>query len=191
MYIYIDGSKLEWSYYLLIENCRAENNGLDGFTLDQSVYVGLRNSVGVNNFRHGTNIVTGTRYCRLTNNIMRSNGFKTPRGVGCNIMAQNNHFKGTKHLSFVGNLLDNPSRSGFCFKEVHHIGIERNKIDVKEPKAYCYHVQGVTALKLRGNACKPTNIKTRTIRNLKLSKLQFLPRSEIGRTTVSTRPRSI
>lgn len=187
--MYADGSKLEWAYYLLIENSRAENNGLDGFTLDQSVYVGLRNSVGVNNYRHGTNIVTGTRYCRLTNNIMRNNGFKSAGSVGCNIMAQNNHLKDTMHLSFVGNLLANPSKSGFCFKEVHHIGVERNRIDVKEPRAYCYHVDAITNLKLRGNACKATSSR-RVIRKLNLPQLRFLPPKQMGRTTVSSRPRT-
>lgn len=82
------GSKKFWAYYLLLEECVARNNGLDGFALDQTVYVGMHDFLGVNNNRHGTNVVADTRYCRLSRNRMRNNGFNS--GVGCNMMAQNN-----------------------------------------------------------------------------------------------------
>lgn len=48
------GSKKFWSYRLIIENCVSEKNGLDGFTLDQTIRGSVRNCLARNNGRHGT-----------------------------------------------------------------------------------------------------------------------------------------
>lgn len=68
------GSKIEWGYYLIIDECEAVENGMDGMTIDQTMYALIRNSVSVGNARHGFNIVTGTRYLKVIGNTAEKNG---------------------------------------------------------------------------------------------------------------------
>jgi parallel beta-helix repeat protein len=59
---------------LLIKDCIAHGNGLDGFVADyliDSVYIG---NVAYNNDRHGFNVVTSTHDFTMTNNIAYGNG---------------------------------------------------------------------------------------------------------------------
>lgn len=48
------GSKKYWGYYLVIDDCRAERSGLDGFTIDQTVHASITRCVSTANDRHGT-----------------------------------------------------------------------------------------------------------------------------------------
>lgn len=68
------GDKIEWGYRLIIDECEAIENGMDGITIDQTMYALIRNSSSIKNARHGINIVTGTRYLKAFGNILKDNG---------------------------------------------------------------------------------------------------------------------
>lgn len=180
------GSKKEWAYFLLLEGCEARNNGLDGFTLDQTYYVALHDSLAENNARHGTNVVTGTRNCLIANNVMRNNGFRSE--VGCNMMAQNNQNYGTNHIRFVRNRLFDARKSAFCFNDVPKIGVERNSMKNEYRRAWCYHIVKTTSLFVRTTKCTPSG-PTREMRRIEDARIKFSS-SDIGATRISTRPRS-
>lgn len=57
-----------------MDECEAISNGMDGITIDQTMYVLIKNSKSISNGRHGFNLVTGTRYLSAVNNTMKNNG---------------------------------------------------------------------------------------------------------------------
>ncbi len=181
------GSKKEWAYYLLLENCVAKNNGLDGFTLDQTVYVSLRNSLGVGNYRHGVNIVTGSRYVKIVGNTMRNNGFVSK--VGCNMMGQNNQNYKTRHLSFLRNTLINARKGGFCFNDVSGVGIERNVISNSYTRSFCYYFVKTTRLYVRNTVCRASRGGKGTVRAREGAKYSFRGKVVKGSTKMSPRRR--
>ncbi len=106
------GSKKYWAYYLLLEDCFAKNNGLDGFTLDQTFYIGIKGAVAAENGRHSNNIATCSRYVVAAKNVMRGNGFDSD--VGCGMMAQNKQNFGTFGAKFIENSVRDSRKSGLC-----------------------------------------------------------------------------
>ncbi len=146
------GSKLEWAYYLLLEGCEAVNNGLDGFTLDQTYYVTLKQSWAKNNDRHGLNIVTGTRYVQVVENVMKGNGFDS--GVGCNMMAQNNQQFGTKHIRYSYNRLVNARKAGYCFDDVSDVVVRRSIVENDYVESFCYYFSNTTDLNVDSTTCR-------------------------------------
>lgn len=148
------GSKTYWSYYLLIEDCVAHDNGLDGFTLDQTKFVGIRYSTSFDNARHGMNIVTGTRYVVALGNEVKDNGFDS--AVGCGIMAQNNQGFGTRYIKILKSIAKNNRKASICLNDVTDIEIADNKLSNKHPKAVCYMFDDARKIKLYGNKCTET-----------------------------------
>lgn len=148
------GSKKHWSYYLLLEDCYARNNGLDGFTLDQTFYVGMTGCLSEKNDRHGTNIVTGTRYAVISRNVMRNNGF--PSKVGCGIMSQNNQGFGTIGIRLVNNVVINSRKASLCFNGVKSVVVSGNRVSNSNNKAFCYYVDQSRGVAFRSNTCKPS-----------------------------------
>ena len=146
------GSKLEWAYYLLIDGCEAVNNGLDGFTLDQTYFVTLKRSWAYNNARHGLNIVTGSNYVRVTLNVMKDNGFDS--GVGCNMMAQNNQELGTKNLEFSYNRLFNARKAGFCFSDVSDVRVSNSLVENEDRRSYCYYFSKTQNVNIDSTKCQ-------------------------------------
>lgn len=181
------GSKEHWAYYLLLENCRAFNNSLDGFTLDQTLYVGLLNSVARDNYRHGVNVVTGTRYCRIHRVLSRDNGFDS--GIGCNIMLQNNQFFNTSHVYVTRSKLYNGRKAGMCMNDVDNVAFERNSIHNPKNLGFCYHFVSTDNIALRTSTCNVTKEK-RVLREKRNVDYRFLPDPKIGRTRLSPRKRS-
>ena len=180
------GSKTHWAYYLLLDGCVAEDNALDGFTLDQTLYVALLNSVTVSNARHGVNLVTGTRYCRVYNTTARDNGFESR--VGCNMMAQDNQNFGTRHVHFVRNSLVNGMKAGLCVNNVRDVAYERNVVDNPKNVGFCYHLVKSRATTLRASSCNAVK-KTRVLRTHG-AKYRFIGGGDIGTTKLSARTRS-
>jgi parallel beta-helix repeat protein len=121
------GSK-KWGKGLVIKNCIADNNGIDGFTLDMSYDIIATNNTAINNSRHGFNIVTGSRNILLENNKATGNGFTFNMGPGCGIKIQNNMFYGTGDAIVRNNELVNSKRGGICLDDVFNITVTNNVI---------------------------------------------------------------
>jgi Right handed beta helix region len=114
---------------LTITNCLADNNDWDGYTLDQSYYLMIVNNTARNNGRHGFNIVTGTKFTHLQDNFAYDNGYYYKGGRGCGIMIQNNMQFGTGNAVFNHNLLSNSSKAGICLNDVYNVTITNNAIE--------------------------------------------------------------
>ena len=181
------GSKKYWAYYLLLEDCYARNNSLDGFTLDQTVYVSLLNSETKANSRHGVNIVTGTRYCRIHNVLSSDNGFDSR--IGCNMMVQNNQAFGTRHVHVARSTLYNAKKAGMCMNNVTDVAFDRNTVDNPQNFGFCYHLVSTRGATLRASTCKVTKEK-RVLRVARNAIYKFYPAGDIGETRLSPRTRS-
>lgn len=145
------GDKVEWSYYLVIEDCEATRNGLDGFTLDQSYYVSMLNSKSYNNFRHGYNLVTGLNIAVVSGNVASNNGFGDgTNGKGCGFMAQNNQNFGTNGIRFQSNVADTNKKAGFCVKDVYDVLYFDNKSKGTNP---CFQLLEIRDTLLDSNTC--------------------------------------
>jgi len=55
-------------------DCLSHHNGLDGFTLDGVVMGIVQGCIAHDNDRHGFNLITGSYYCNLSENIAYNNG---------------------------------------------------------------------------------------------------------------------
>lgn len=159
------GSKTFWSYYLVIENCEATENGIDGFTLDQTMGISLLNSTSWANTRHGTNLVTGLRTGLVKGNIAYDNGLYIMNG--CGYTAQNNmDIYITKNILFHGNIATNNYKAGFCLNDVSGVVIEHSVISgTPSPSTYCFQVTDTTGVNvIADNTCQiPSN---RVIKNI-------------------------
>eukprot|EP00171_Calliarthron_tuberculosum_P009901 IDg9901t1 len=124
------GSKDRWGYYLVIEDCQSERNGLDGFTIDQYFYVSVLRCVGEWNDRHGINIITGSRVVLVKDCVFRANGGASGNGFG--MVAQNNDTRGkfgTRSCRFVSNKVENCFRGAVCLRDVSDITVKNNNFE--------------------------------------------------------------
>ncbi len=128
------------------------NNGLDGFTLDQTYYVTLKQSRERNNARHGLSIVTGTRYVQVVENVMKGNGFDSD--VGCNMVAQNNQQLGTKHIRYSYNRLVNGRDAGFCFDNVSDVVVSRSIVQNNGDESFRYYISNTIDVNVDSTTCK-------------------------------------
>lgn len=144
------GSKKYWSYRLVMEGCKAENNGLDGFTIDQTIRATLVNCFSKGNDRHGFNIVTGTQLAAFTNCAAVDNGYKS--GVGFGFVAQNNHFKGTGRLVIRRCTARNNFKGAVKLRDVHTVFVE-DSLFTGRGKQICYELDGTKKVWLKRNAC--------------------------------------
>lgn len=105
----------DYAYNLRIINSVSYNNDWDGFTLDQTIGVYVKNCTAYSNGRHGFNVVTGTNQAIITNVTAYDNGYyyyKTD--PGCGIAMQDNMQFGTTNLTIFNALLSGDNKSGFC-----------------------------------------------------------------------------
>lgn len=144
------GSKKEWASYLVIDDCVAEHNGYDGFTIDQTVYASVFNCYAAGNARHGFNVVTGTRHAHLKHCIARDNGVESKVGFG--FVAQNNGNFGTKSIIFSKCTATTNFKGGFKLSGVSDI-IIRNSDVYGTGKSVCYEMANTTNVVLNGNGC--------------------------------------
>lgn len=74
-----------------IDSCVAADNNWDGFAIDKVTNGTITNNVARNNGRHGFNIITGSQYVLVANNVAQDNGFAysndpTVRGNGITVI---------------------------------------------------------------------------------------------------------
>jgi len=148
----------QWSIGLTIVNSIASNNDWDGFTIDQSANVLLKNNTAYSNGRHGFNIVTGTYDILLENNTATDNGYYyylAPKG--CGIAVQNNLNFMTRNVLVTRNYAINNSDSGICVNDVQNITIKDN-IVMRSNNITCIkltQVTGTTDNNMCVNATEP------------------------------------
>lgn len=141
-----------WSNYLTITNCVANDNEWDGFTLDQTYNIVIQNCTAINNGRHGYNIITGSKYVTVSNNIAIGNGYYDPHnGSGCGIMIQNNNYYGTSNVVISDNYLIDSKKAGICLNDVYDIYVERNKIN---QSCTCMEFIDVKYIYVNNNKCE-------------------------------------
>ena len=144
---------LEYSKNLTIVNSYSANNAWDGFTIDQSIEVLLRNNTSVGNGRHGYNIVTGTKNITIVNNTASGNGFWYYSGSkGCGMMIQNNLDYDTRGAVIVNNTIINSSDAGVCMNEVDDLTVTNNYIDLSSTRT-CMKLRNVTFAEVINNTC--------------------------------------
>ncbi len=119
-----------WSYGLIINDCVAENNDWDGFTLDQTDGIVAKNNIAIKNGRHGFNVVTGSRNVEIHNATSKDNGYYYYTGdSGCGVTIQNNQAYGTNNVKVLSSSLVNDKRGGVCINDVFNIEIKQNNIN--------------------------------------------------------------
>ncbi|AYV83927.1 MAG: poly(beta-D-mannuronate) C5 epimerase 1 [Hyperionvirus sp.] len=118
-----------WGQNLTITNCISDNNGWDGFTLDQSLYIVAENNLARDNGRHGYNVVTGSSHVLISNNVAINNGYYyVPGPGGCGIAVQNNFNFNTADVRIESNSFINNAYAGVCLNNVSEVTIEDNEI---------------------------------------------------------------
>lgn len=140
-----------WGRYLTLTNCVAENNGYDGFTLDQSYYIYVDKCIANRNGRHGFNIVTGSKYVNITNSVAYFNGYADPYGgSGCGFMTQNNQQFGTSDVIYQYNTAIHSKKAGFCMNDVYNIRILNNYVNDTN---ICLHFYKARSTAITQNTC--------------------------------------
>lgn len=76
---------------ITIDSCFAADNNWDGFAIDKVTNGTITNNIAKNNGRHGFNIITGSQYVLVANNIVQDNGFAysnnlTTKGNGITVL---------------------------------------------------------------------------------------------------------
>ncbi|AYV82651.1 MAG: hypothetical protein Hyperionvirus2_19 [Hyperionvirus sp.] len=122
-------SPMIWGQNLTITNCIADNNGWDGFTMDQTLNIVAENNQATANGRHGFNVVTGSSQVLLQNNVAINNGFTyVPGAGGCGIAVQNDFGFNTNNVQIISNTITNNDYAGICLNNVTDITISNNQI---------------------------------------------------------------
>lgn len=146
-----------WSINLTIINSYSAHNGWDGFTIDQSGYVLLKNNTAYNNGRHGFNIVTGTYMLLAENNIAYGNGYYYYHGnPGCGIAVQNNLKYGTHSIIVRNNTFVYSKVSGICAHDIKNITIYDNTI-IKNNSVSCVDTSLLINSTIKNNTCIDIN----------------------------------
>eukprot|EP00171_Calliarthron_tuberculosum_P017118 IDg17118t1 len=155
------GSKKYWAFYLVMENCRAENNELDGFTIDQTAHASILGGIATANDRHGYNIVTGTQLALFRGCSAVNNGKKS--GVGYGFMAQNNENYGTGRLAFESCTERGSWRGAIKLRDVFKVFVS-DSMFLGGGNSLCYELAQTRDIVLRNNRCAvPRNRKIKLI----------------------------
>jgi hypothetical protein len=150
------GNKTNWAHNLIITDCESNDNGKDGFTLDQTLNITFTYNNGTNNNRHGLNIVTGSKYGYISNNILDNNGIDSL--VGCGIAIQDNDNYGTELILIEKNNVIDNYLNGICLRHVKYINITENEIINSRTNNYCIWVENSQYIIAQNNYCKSTNL---------------------------------
>ena len=173
-----------WSINLTIINSYSGHNDWDGYTIDQSANVLLRNNIAYNNGRHGFNIVTGTYNILIENNTAYGNGYYYYQGnEGCGIAVQNNLKYGTHNATVRNNTLIHSKDAGICVNDVYNIVVANNTI-VRNNTIVCVKSVLVVNGTLVNNECLGLSVKTPTPKQPKSPSPQK-PKSNGNITTTS------
>ena len=145
---------------LVIKNCIASHNSLDGFTLDQSLNIYVVNSTSHDNGRHGFNVVTGSKYTIIENCSSINDGYYfSATSTGCGVSIQNNQNFGT-HSAVIRNMsITNPKKAGVCLNGVYNITVENNIIISRT----CMRVESTNNTNIRNNTCINSSVTRRIL----------------------------
>jgi parallel beta-helix repeat protein len=151
-----------WSVNLTIINSYSGNNGWDGYTIDQSANVIIRNNTAYNNGRHGFNIVTGTYNILIENNRAFGNGYYYYHGnEGCGIAVQNNLKYGTHNATVRNNTFINSMDAGICVNDVYNVIVINNTV-VRNNTIACIKSVHVVNGTFDNNACIGKSVNSST-----------------------------
>jgi hypothetical protein len=118
--------------YLNIQNCIAENNGLDGFSIYLYKNATMFNNTAYSNDRHGFSISYDTHYLMFQNNSAINNGFNYPNATGCGIQLQDGqngtNVTTTSNIIINSTYIYNSSVAGICSEDVFYIQAMNNNI---------------------------------------------------------------
>jgi parallel beta-helix repeat protein len=151
-----------------IEDCVAENNGLDGFTVDQSDGVLLRNNLALNNSRHGINVVTGSVNVLIHGNRLQGNGVNTS---SCGVMVQSSKLNNighmlplTRNITIEHNVIESSRASGLCIYNAKDVIASNNSLRC----ATCYSIGGNDTVRMVHNVCIGYHVCTKGSRSTAL-----------------------
>lgn len=140
---------------LIIVNSIANDNDWDGFTLDQTNLMLIRNCTSYNNGRHGYNIVTGSRNAILADIRSYDNGFYYYTGDGgCGIAVQNNLNFGTRNIIMIRTDLNNDNRGGICINDITNVVIKDAIIETFD---YCVKTTNSRNVLVSSSYCDSDN----------------------------------
>lgn len=108
---------------LTITNNLITDCGFDGITIDKQKYTLVTGNTVIRSGRHGINVVTGSRFTDVRNNILIDNGYEDN---GCGICFGNNFGYGTKYGLIYQNEIINSNSAGICLWESVQIRIQNN-----------------------------------------------------------------
>lgn len=142
-----------FAYNLTITHCISNYNGFDGFTLDQTINIYVENCTARYNFRHGFNIVTGSKNVLIKDSVATDNGQIDPYcGSGCGITMQNNDFYDTRDIKLLRNILKRNKKAGICFKDVHDVLAKDNQIE--DHTCTCFDIVKTWDTRIERNICR-------------------------------------
>jgi hypothetical protein len=97
---------------ITIQDCISTNNGWDGYEIQMTDNVIVKNCTAKDNIRHGFNIMNGVSNAKLHNISTSSNGWEYSTGVGCGVNIQNDST--TNNIIMDKSVLLNDSRAAVC-----------------------------------------------------------------------------
>jgi hypothetical protein len=141
---------------LTIVNSIANDNDWDGFTLDQTNMLFMKNNTAYRNGRHGFNIVTGSFGVYITEAYTESNGYYYYKGTsGCGITIQNNMLFGTNDVVIVNSTLAYDSKGGVCTNDVFDVKIDNVGVMTRRE---CFNFANSRSFIVANNFCNHTKI---------------------------------
>jgi hypothetical protein len=141
---------------LTIVNCVANDNDWDGFTLDQTNGMYLKNNTAIKNGRHGFNVVTGTFNGYITDAYSYYNGYYFYQGTsGCGFTIQNNQQYGTHNVVVVNSIFADDKKGGVCTNDVYNITINNVHITTQRQ---CLRFENSRDFVVTNNVCNHTQI---------------------------------
>lgn len=137
----VPGSK-DSTDYMVIEDSYAEDNNLDGFTIDKSYFVTVSNNWAIDNHRNGFELTTGAVAVNIINNHAINNGIVYSSG-GCGIKIQdqynNGGYWGTQMATVSNNYISGSGGTGICIVEASEILIDGNL--TKDGQSHCIRLR--------------------------------------------------
>ena len=141
---------------LSIVNCVANDNDWDGFTLDQTNGILLKNNTAYNNGRHGFNVITGSFDVYITDAYSLYNGYYYYKGTsGCGITVQNNMLYGTNDITIVNSTFAFDNKGGVCTNDVFDVKIDNVSVVTRRE---CYNFANSRSFIVTNNICNHTKI---------------------------------
>jgi parallel beta-helix repeat protein len=141
---------------LTLINCVANDNAWDGFTLDQTDSIFMKNNTAYNNGRHGFNIITGSFNVYVTEAYTMDNGYYYyQRTSGCGLTIQNNMLYGTNDVVIVNSVFLDDNKGGICTNDVFDVTITNVAIVSKRE---CFNFANSRNFTVTNNMCNHTKI---------------------------------